>query len=185
MTLRQLRKGFRCNAGDDATWYMDAKVSGHFREGGTADFILGQLEQRKPTLELSGWNIDREDPCAAGSASGTAACVLLENSLIYQALSCSAERAYQLLLEEEAKNPPSFNPATFAATVDRFCYDRERDSGGGGWPVAHGARCKNRILRAKFKEFLSWHECMQTNRRKRTLCTFPNMDFNKEDDEAE
>jgi hypothetical protein len=72
-----------------------------------------------------------------------------------------------------------------AATVSRFCYDREKDSGGGGWPGAHGALCKNRILKAKFKEFLSWRECMEATGRKHTSCTFPNMDFSQEDDEAE
>lgn len=177
MSLTQQKTWFRCDAGDEKAWSMEADVSGHFRHGGTAGFVLRRNKTAEPTLSLSGWNIDREDPCGAGSAFGTGACWSIENSLIYRALSDYAERAYEMLIEEKATKLPLFNPAAFAAKVDKYCIDRERNSGGGSWPTTHALSCENGILKKKFRELAKWHKCMERNDRKWTLCKFPDERF--------
>jgi hypothetical protein len=177
MALTQQKGWFRCEAGDDQAWTMEADVSGHFRHGGTGEFVLRKSKTIDPTLWLNGWNMDREDPCDAGSAYGTGACWSTENSFIYRALSDYAERAYEMLIEGKAKKLPPFNPAGFAAKVDNYCSNRERNSGGGSWPTAHSLSCENGILKKKFREFAKWHKCMDGNGRKWTLCQFPDEKF--------
>jgi hypothetical protein len=179
MSLTQQKRWFLCDTGDNRAWKMEANVSGHFRHAGTAEFVLRKNATAEPSLWLSGWNIDREDPCDAGSAFGTISCVSIENSGLYRMLSEYAERAFITLMGEGVRKLPSFNPANFAANVDKYCYDREKESGGGSWPSAYAAMCENGIFKTKFREFAAWHKCMDGNGRKWALCKFPNETFSR------
>jgi uncharacterized protein YecT (DUF1311 family) len=150
MLLTQKKTSFLCDTGDDKEWYLEAEVTGHFHEGGTADFILRKGKSAEPTLFLNGWNMDREDPCDAGSAYGSIACVSTEESLVYKGLSDGVAKAYELIMNIQVKKIPDFNAARFSATVDQFCTERERESGFGSWPRAYALGCKLGIVQKKY-----------------------------------
>lgn len=154
LILTQQKKSFVCFPENGNDWKMDITVEGHFREGGTANIVLRKHKTEKPTLELDGWNINREDPCDSGSGSGTAACLMIKGALLYKVLSIKAERAYHEVMQNKLlPRTPSFNASLFSATVLIFCEKKEKESGGGSWPVAWSYSCQNRILEAKLKEF--------------------------------
>jgi hypothetical protein len=180
MLLKQQKTSFLCNNGDEKNWYLEADVSGHFQEGGTATFKLRKSKSAEPTLWLYGWNIDREDPCDAGSAYGTIACLSIENSIVYSMLSDHVERAFGLLMNIKVKKLPDFNAARFSAIVDEFCTERERESGGGSWPHAWAISCQLGIMQKKYEEFLSWRSCMEKHENKLSLCKFPNESFDRD-----
>lgn len=180
LILTQQNNTQLCFPENDNAWKMEIKVNGHFQEGGTADFLLRKNKTEKPTLELSGWNINREDPCDAGSGSGTAACLMIKGALLYKMLSIKAERAYQKLLQNKSViKIPSFNVALFSATVSNFCENKEKESGGGSWPVAWSYSCYNRILESKLKEFSTWDACNEEKQGKHKTCKLPSENFDK------
>jgi hypothetical protein len=189
LQLIQKRKSFLCDPGKEKNgqnWHLEAEVDGHFQEGGTASFMLRKDKSARPTLWLSGWNMDRENPCDAGSAYGSIACFSNEETHVYRALSQHAEWAYKLFINRKVRKLPDFNAARFSAIVDQFCVDRERDSGGGSWPHAWASNCQLEIMKKKYKEFVLWEACMEKTGDQFASCRFPNESFNrsaKKDDE--
>lgn len=183
MTMR--KPSFLCEAADDSAWRLDVRVSGHFREGGTADFSVRPTAAAEPILSLTGWNMDREDPCAAGSGMGTGACMEIANAILYKALSARAKSAYQILIGTTPAKPlPSFNAERFSATIAKFCTHREKHSGGGAWPTTWASVCEADFLSAKFKEFVAWHTCAQKELKAqkasvRAKCKFPGEYFDR------
>jgi hypothetical protein len=180
MRLKQQKTSFLCDNGDDKIWYLQADISGHFQEGGTGSFKISNWRSGEPVkIWLGGWNIDREDPCDAGSGRGTASCFRIETSHVYNALARAVESAYQLLTNIKTKKLPDFNVARFSVVVDKFCAERERESGGGSWPAAHAFSCQHEIMKKKYDEFVSWRSCVEKNQNKLKLCRFPSERFNR------
>lgn len=179
LRLNQEKESFLCPRGKNDNWNLEANIDGHFQEGGTGSFILHRNKSAKPLLEFYGWNIDRENPCDAGSGSGTTACISDELSLVYQALARLAEYSYEQLMNVNIKKLPDFNPARFSATVDHFCTEREKESGGGSWPHAWALDCKLGFVKDKRQEFIEWKACMEKNENKVSACIFPTEDFDR------
>jgi uncharacterized protein len=179
MLLKQTKTSLLCNNGDEKDWYLEADVSGHFQQGGTAEFILRKSKSDKPELFLSGWNIDREDPCDAGSGIGSSICNAIETSHVYRTLSNNVENAYSLLINAEEQKLPDFNVARFSASVYQFCMERERLSGANAWPKAWALDCQMGIMEEKYKEFVAWQTCMGKNENKLKSCKFPDESFDR------
>jgi|GEM_PF-1130993 len=182
MLLEQVKMSFLCskemNEGND--WYLEATIQGHFREGSEGSFELRKKKTgEEVTLSLYGWNMDREDPCDAGSGHGSAWCAAIEQSHIYGSLSNRAQEAYYLLLGSKAGKLPEFNVARFSAVVNQFCTEYHKESGGGAWPHAWAASCTNAILNRKYNEFVAWQSCMEKNENKLASCKFPDETFDR------
>jgi hypothetical protein len=74
---------------------------------------------------------------------------------------------------------PTFNAPRFSATVWKFCEDREKNSGGGSWPVAWALTCQHGILQGKLEEFVKWHNCLEAKKYNLSLCKFPTENFRR------
>jgi hypothetical protein len=174
MALTQRKESFLCRSKDNIDWVLEMEVSGHFKEGGTADFTLRRSKEKQAVLYLSAWNMDREDPCDSGSGHGSSACLSIENALLFKALAMKAESAYE---KSSVKKLPLFSAERFSAIVWKFCEHRERDSGGGEWPVAWALSCQNGILQDKYQEFETWSRCVENQGKKHNVCKYPDERF--------
>jgi len=179
MRLTQTKKSFLCPQRNNDDWHLEANIDGHFQEGGTGSFELRRSKSAKPILYFGGWNMDREDPCDAGSGSGASACSSDEVSLVYQALTRQTEKAYEQAINANIKGLPDFNAARFSATIDQFCTEREKESGGGSWPTAWALSCKLGFLKDKHQEFGAWNACLEKNENMIPACKFPTENFDR------
>jgi hypothetical protein len=179
MLLQQRKESFLCLGNDGDTWTLDMEVSCHMKDDSIAEFNLRRGQSEKPTLSLTCWNMEREDPCESGSGIGSSVCNLIENSLIYKALSDQVARSYGMLMDLKVKKSPSFNAARFYATVLDFCIKSEKESGFDAWPMAHAYGCESFILQKKYEEFLSWDLCMHNKKNNLSSCKFPNEVFDR------
>jgi hypothetical protein len=177
MSLEQTKGSFLCASKKGDAWNLDMVISGHMQDYSTAELNLRQGESTTPILWLSCWNVEREDPCDSGSGAGTSACLLIENSLLYKALSNQIASAYEMLMNKKVRNRPSFNPARFYVTALEFCRKSEKNSGFDAWPEAHASECQYGILKQKYEEFVQWHSCMYEGRGKFSSCKFPTEKF--------
>lgn len=144
-------------------WNLTINVSGHFREGSYAEFLLTRNGIRDPVLTFRAWNMDREDPCDAGSAFGTGECLRIENGKLRKALWAAADSAeYRLSKSLSPQKPSSFNLTKFLEKADRYCTARENNTGGGNWPTTWALDCVSEQLEAKLKQFRRWEVCAQS-----------------------
>ncbi len=60
---------------DGGALTLEMELSGHFKENSIATFNLREGQSGESSLSLYCWNIEREDPCASGSAIGTSVCL--------------------------------------------------------------------------------------------------------------
>lgn len=154
-------------------WNLTINVTGHFREGGYADFSLTRNGIRDPILSFRAWNIDREDPCGAGSGFGTGECYLIANGELRNALSGAVDAAeYRLSKNFDSQKNKLFNLTKFLEKADTYCIAREKNSGGGLWPSTWALSCIGEQMAAKLKQFRRWEACakMASNISK---CPFP------------
>jgi len=158
MTMR--KPGGVCGWRTVTDWQLEGEVSGHFHEGGVAEFTVKQ--KRDDVLSFRAWNVNREDPCASGSGFGSGDCSAVGNGLLYKALAAETRTTYELARNiKPSRRPPSFNAARFAVTVATYCQEREKGSGGGSWPTAWALSCENEILSGKLREVTAWNACTQ------------------------
>ena len=162
MALTLAKSSGLCAAKGVPKWRLAIESEGHFHDGGMAQFTLWRTAPDEEVLGFTGWNMDREDPCGAGSGVGAAACVEIANARAYRALSAQATEAHRrLLIAGGSATVAPFNAAHFVELIEEFCTEREKNSGGGYWPIAHAQECRGEMLEAKRKEFEAWTACAQ------------------------
>ncbi len=178
LKLRPIKQFLLCNV-NKSEWQMNIEVSGHFSEGGYAEFSLVSNKESGFELGFQAWNIYREDPCDAGSGRGHAECMALSNAIVTRSLVSLASIARA---DAYNKKPPRhrrfFDPEQFIRQIDSYCSEREKDSGGGLWPTAWALTCINNLLSEKYNEFDVWQKCA-AKENKSDQCVMPGNNFVK------
>ncbi len=83
--LKPIKQLLLCNT-NTSEWQLNIEVSGHFSEGGYAEFSLASSDGSGFEFGFHAWNIYREDPCNAGSGRGHAECMALSNAILLRSL---------------------------------------------------------------------------------------------------
>lgn len=177
--LKPLKQFLLCSTNTPA-WQLNIEVSGHFKEGGYAEFNLVSGNGSGLELSFHAWNIYREDPCSAGSGRGHAECMVLSNAILLRSLTslASIAREDDYYKEQLRNGQLFFDPEHFVHQITSYCSEKEKDSGGGLWPTAWALTCINNLLNEKHNEFNNWQKCItQTNAS--VQCTVPDNRFVK------
>lgn len=160
-------------------WSLAINVYGHFREGGYAYFSLTRKGVREPVLTFRAWNMDREDPCGAGSGFGSGECLLIANGELRKALWVAVDSAeYQLSRVFLAQKPRPFNLTKFLDKAEKYCAVREKNRGGGHWPTTWVLECVSEQIEMKLKQFRRWEACAKSAVKDRA-CPFPEDSISK------
>lgn len=164
--------------GPDSTSDLQLRVDLYGKRGtdaGAGRFAVSKFGSEKAIINLTAWNIERNDPCGSGGSEGSAACLTLVNAKLYGSLALEAYEAYTLPAVDFGTR--QFNPARFAARTLAFCTKREANGGGGDWPQYWALSCQRKLFQEKLTQLRRWKNC--TESKKRMHCSLPTEAFSK------
>lgn len=118
----------------------------------------------KVFAEYSAWNLDREDPCEAGSSGGFSDCYAQSTASVYSQLALNAR---ELSRTPTGRKVRTFSLEKFSASVTSHCEHKEREAFTG----LSVTRCENALFWSKLVEFQLWSVCRLDPHQK---CTPPN-----------
>lgn len=176
--LRPMLMSPLCGTDEQTNLRADVEISaGYRKDGSVGNFKIYPGGASAPSVEVSAWNMDRDDPCATGSSGGSAACMQIANARLYSELAHEAYGNATMVKKDQHRQPMlNFNPARFAAATLEFCVHRERNNGGGNWPYVWALGCQASLFQTKLGELRSWKACQSKMPRGRCVAPKENID---------
>jgi hypothetical protein len=173
-----------CTVPDDAKMRMELEIGvGYSKDAGIASFSVYKPNQAKPVVTAQAWNFERDNPCDSGSGAGSAACMAISNARTYKMLAQEIYEAHANVRPVvSSRLARQLDVASFAASVFRFCLDREAGNGGGSWPYVWALSCQAERLDRKLTEVREWRACLNEASGK---CNMPTNKFDRSKSEGE
>jgi len=146
-------------------------------EGSHASITI--RSEAEAVLESAAWNVDRDEPCDAGSNAPFIACYSMDHARLYKQLSHVAYSVRRSLAKPAADAfARRFNPIDFAGKVEGFCDRQGSRHGGGSGATLLSKRCQVERMSAKLHELEAWQACMRTPKHS---CKSPGQGFDRSD----
>lgn len=138
-------------------------------------------EQQKAVLNISFWNMEKNEPGETGSGYGSSFAVYMDLKILKHVFTYEiANGLWNLPKYQQDKYSEAFNLSRFTQKAKKFCDKKEAKSGGGHWPAVWQQACLYQQLDAKLNTLLTWQECSHN---KKTKCIYPNERLEKIENE--